>query len=124
MKTKLKMNQLTVLFFMIISSIMGSKVLVVGGTGRVGRVVVSKLISNGINTVCLVRNIEKASSTLELLGAQLIQGDVTNIDDLIRCSSGCSSVIDVHGVSPPRFSKISDLFVHPLNDINHPVIIF
>jgi len=96
------------------------RVLVIGGTGRVGRNVVGSLVSQGINTVCLIRDLDKAKRLEQLHGAQFVQGDVTRVEDLLSASKDCDMVIDVHGAKPLRFSKLTDLFTHPSNDISHP----
>eukprot|EP01041_Mallomonas_annulata_P010315 gene10315-21524_t len=100
-----------------------NRVLVVGGTGRVGRNIVDKLLRDGVETNCLVRNIEKARSMKQLEGANLFQGDVNSMDDLLNCSANCDAIIDVHGMSPPRFTKPRDLFSHPCNDKSHPYMV-
>lgn len=98
----------------------GSKILVIGGTGRVGSSVVSKLMSRGIETNVLVRDLERAKQDPKLQGAHLFPGDVGNVDDIVTASRGCIAIISAHGVRPIRYSKLKDLFVHPRHDPNHP----
>lgn len=88
--------------------VLPKKVLVIGGNGRVGAQIVSKLVQEGITTNALVRDLSAAQSNLHLTGANLIPGDVNNIDDLRKCIKGCDTVISVHGMKPPRFRKIFD----------------
>jgi len=96
-------------------------VLVIGATGRVGRNVVPKLLKQGYQVRCLVRNKEKAVYLKELKGSKLVEGDVTNLDCLLAATEGCGTVIAVHGVRPPRVSKLYDLFIHPKHlGSNHP----
>ena len=96
-------------------------VLVIGATGRVGRNVVPKLLKQGYTVRCLVRNKEKAFYLKELKGSKLVEGDVTNLDCLLAATEGCGTVIAVHGVRPPRPSKLQDLFIHPKHlGSNHP----
>lgn len=95
-------------------------VLVIGGTGRVGRTVVPKLIKEGYSVRVLCRNMEVAKTLTELSGAELFEGDVCNMDSLITATADCSIVLDVHGMKPSRFTKITDLFVHPRNYPYHP----
>lgn len=116
---------LFVVFLIIVAScyiavINGKKVLVIGGTGRVGGTVARKLIANGIDTVVLARNKDSALSDPRLHGATIIQGDVTSMDDLLKATAGCSAVLDMHGLKPVRLPKITDLFVHPRHDPKHP----
>lgn len=39
---------------------------------------------------------------------------------LIDATTQCDCVISVHGMRPPRFTKLSDLFRHPSLDPTHP----
>jgi len=102
------------------ASAMNKNVLVIGGTGRVGRSVVPKLIKGGFNVRVMCRDIIKAKTFEELIGAELVEGDVCNIDSLVKATVDIFTVLDVHGMKPSRFSKITDLFVHPKNIPYHP----
>lgn len=54
-------------------------------------------------------------------GSNIIEGDVTSFESLLAASHNVDAVIDVHGVSIPRFSKFpSDLFSDPRNEPSHP----
>lgn len=100
------------------------KVLVIGGTGRVGTRIVSKLVQRGIETNVLVRDILKARCNPNLAGAILHQGDVSNTQDILKACGGCDAIIAVHGPKPIRFSRLTDLFRHPKNDPNHPYSLY
>ena len=66
------------------SSVASSKpILVIGGTGRVGRAIVPKLIKEGYTVRVLVRDIEKAKAFDELSGANLVLGDVLDMKSLV-----------------------------------------
>ena len=95
-------------------------ILVIGGTGRVGKSVVSKLIKQGFNVRVMVREKMKAETVEELKGADLVVGDVANMETLLNATQGCSTVVDVHGMRPLRFSKLTDFFCHPKGDPLHP----
>ena len=97
-----------------------NSVLVIGGTGRVGRNVVPKLLKKGYDVKVLVRSKEKAFFIKELKGAHLVEGDVTNMDSLVNACEGCNTVVAVHGMSPSRFTKPWDFLVHPKHLGNHP----
>jgi len=56
--------------------------LVTGATGFLGPYVIRKLISGGHACRCLVRNTSK-TDLLEEIGAELVQGDITNQSSLI-----------------------------------------
>jgi hypothetical protein len=42
------------------------------------------------------------------------------MESLVSATVGCHTVIDVHGMKPARFAKITDLFTHPKNIPYHP----
>ena len=79
-------------------------------------------LKNVCDVNCLVRtNSEKLALTLpELQGAKIILGDTNDLESIVRASEGCDVVIDVHGMRPPRFTKVSDLFRSPEGDATHP----
>jgi nucleoside-diphosphate-sugar epimerase len=97
-----------------------SSIAVIGGTGRVGSAIVSKLVLKNVETRVLVRDINVAKENKKLDGSVLFQGNVNSIDDMINLTKGCSAVIAVHGVKPVRFFKFRDLFKHPRDDLTHP----
>lgn len=117
-------------------------VLVVGATGKVGRLVVKQLLEKGIYTRALVRNEEKArelflasddSSSSSSSKLEIITHDIATTNDdednntkLEESIKGCKSVISVVGTM--RFSKLTDFLPFPrflffkksLKDITHP----
>ena len=73
------------------------KVFVTGGTGFVGREVVSRLLTAGHKVRCLVRKgAESKLSQYEAL--ELFTGDVTEIDTLSGALEGCDAVIHLIGI--------------------------
>ena len=97
-----------------------TKYLIIGATGRVGSRVVSKLISAGYDVKCLVRDQTRASAMGELKGAVFHEGSTDDIESLVNATRDCDVVVDVHGMKPPRFSKLTDLVLHPKHDNTHP----
>lgn len=91
-------------------------ILVVGATGRVGRLVVQKLLGQNRPVRALVRSRSKAQSifgtrdSLQYPPIEIIQADLGRIEDfsdiLEKAVNGCDAVISVSGGI--RFSKISD----------------
>lgn len=106
-------------------TINNARVLVVGGTGRVGRNIVQQLVNQGMNPKVLVRDMKKAQSIPQLSGADLIQGDIHRYQSLVDATTrDIEAIIDVHGVSPPRKVKFpSDLFHNYKIDQSHPYTI-
>ena len=107
------------------SSIHPTSVLVIGATGRVGKEVIKKLSSfqKECKINCLVRNISSkdAINLASNSNVELYEGSVDNMDSLIAATKGCQVVVDVHGMKPPRFTKLPyDLFFHPSKDKTHP----
>lgn len=103
------------------------RVLVIGGTGRVGRQVVHKLLHEGIPTNVLLRHKDEATvqslspfANSDLL--QVFEGTVHSMNALLEASKDCDAIIDVHGPRPPRLSKLRDLFVFnpKQHELKHP----
>ena len=72
-------------------------VLVVGATGRIGRLVVASALRHGHDVRALVRDEQRAAGVLP--GATLVQGDLTRVADLIAALAGVDAVILAHGSS-------------------------
>mmetsp|Transcript_29087 Transcript_29087/g.56985 ORF Transcript_29087/g.56985 Transcript_29087/m.56985 type:complete len:337 (+) Transcript_29087:144-1154(+) len=109
------------------------RVLVVGATGRVGQRVVRSLLDNRYLVRCAVRKPETASALfssssshrnrVEICPCDIVTATDASLDSVV---SGCTAVIDVHGVKPPRLTRWRDLFVRdPLNgdDPSHPAVV-
>ena len=109
------------LLALVCSGCSAGKTLLVGGTGRVGRAIASRL-SRDMDTTVLVRDLAKAKAIQELVGCRLVEGDVTDLKSLQRACV-CKlfdRVIAVHGAKPPRFSKLMDIFGYQCDDKSHP----
>lgn len=97
------------------SSVSTSKpILVVGATGRVGRLVVNQLLGQNRPVRALVRNTTKAQQIFgdNLTSLQLFVADLGHYDDaecqetLEKAVNGCDCIISVSGTM--RFSKWTD----------------
>lgn len=100
------------------------KVLVIGGTGRVGRAVVSRLVRQGVQTSVLARTTVSIDDYPALTGATMHYGDVNCMADVLEACQGCDAVIAVQGPRPWRFSRPMDLFRHPRHDPRHPYNVY
>lgn len=71
---------------------MSSTVFVTGGTGQTGANLCEQLIQRGDEVKALVRNPNEAAA-LAAIGVELVQGDITDADDVLRASKGCDAAI-------------------------------
>jgi dihydroflavonol-4-reductase len=69
---------------------------VTGGTGFIGKRLVSKLRERGDEVVALVRNPEKAAD-LQRAGVELVEGDLTNVEAIRRGAEGADACF--HGAA-------------------------
>jgi uncharacterized protein YbjT (DUF2867 family) len=67
------------------------KVLITGGTGFVGPAVVRATIERGHDVRCLVRD-RRGGSSVAALGAELVEGDMTDAASLRIAVQGCDAV--------------------------------
>lgn len=103
------------------------RVLVVGGTGRVGRHVVAQLRAQGVPHRVLARDPAAALAALPA-GTDIVAGDLADVPSLRAAMDGVSACIAVSGVS--RFTRAADLLTGrlfapdpaPPSESTHPYV--
>jgi len=63
-----------------------------GDVGGIGRNVTSMLLARGFKVRALVRREDERAEALRQLGAQVVQGDLTDLDSMHRAIEGCRRV--------------------------------
>jgi dihydroflavonol-4-reductase len=71
---------------------MASTIFVTGGTGQTGSNVCEQLVKRGDRVRALVRNPDEAAA-LAGIGVELVKGDITDADDVLRAAKGAEAAI-------------------------------
>ncbi|TKD65356.1 NAD(P)-dependent oxidoreductase [Flavobacterium sp. ASW18X] len=72
------------------------KILLLGATGRTGKLVLKRALADGFEVHCLARNSNRIKPQQKLT---VIEGDANDIQDLQKALNGCDAIISVLNIS-------------------------
>lgn len=97
---------------------MSETVLVTGGTGLTGANVCQQLVERGDRVRALLRGASDAAP-LAALGVEVVEGDITRYDDVVRAAQGCDSAIHTAALLGGASQDINDFIAVNVHGTTH-----
>lgn len=91
----------------------GATVLVLGGTGFIGRALVKRLLQDGIRLRALVRDLSGRAESLARQGVELVRGDIADAVSVAAALDGIQHVCHLVRSSGPAWADYLRLDVEP-----------
>ncbi|MFJ9712630.1 NAD(P)H-binding protein [Streptomyces sp. NPDC101234] len=79
---------------------MARNLLVIGATGKTGRHTTELLLERGHNVRALVHGLDQRSDNLAALGAEIVEGDVLDLDSVARATKGIDALYFTYPIAP------------------------
>lgn len=101
---------------------MGKKVLITGATGDTGRATVRESLAIGLQVRSMVRREDDRSAALKQLGAEIVVGDLLNIDTIVEAMRGVDAAYFVWPVAPGLIQATVN-FAQAAREVGVPLVI-
>ncbi|WP_454801303.1 NmrA family NAD(P)-binding protein [Mucilaginibacter phyllosphaerae] len=97
---------------------MEKKILITGATGATGSVAVAKLLDQQIPVRALVHQSDERSEQLKGLGAEIVEGDLTDLDSVSQAMEGVSAAYFVYPIQVPGILDATAYFIQAALEAN------
>ncbi|WP_454801253.1 NmrA family NAD(P)-binding protein [Mucilaginibacter phyllosphaerae] len=89
---------------------MNKKILITGATGKTGKETVSQLLKKNILVKAMVRKLDERSDELESMGAEIVVGDLLDLNSMSAAMEGISGAYFVYPVIIPGILEATAIF--------------